>query len=170
MERTDGLLRELHAKDEIISELKKNGRQERDRVRDLYKKVDALQEENDRLKETLRSTKRNLAVHERKAKSAERRGLVQTRKILGLTKEPHTALINRVLTLEWIVRELGTQLNFPVNEIISLSEICMENDPLLRNVLQKNEEDINSNDLIDYLDKNGVNSILGIEIDRSLLD
>ncbi|KAI5165830.1 hypothetical protein NEIRO03_1422 [Nematocida sp. AWRm78] len=170
MERSDRLLKELHEKEDVIAELKENSRKERDRIGVLYKKVGALQEEIERLKELLRSTKKHLSIYERKAASAEKRGKVQTKKALSLVKEPQSTLTSRILVLESIIRELGSQLNLPVNEIIALSEICTENDPLLKNVLQNNEENDNNEDLIDYLDKNGVNSILGIEIDRSGID
>lgn len=170
MNQRDALLKELHEKDRIISELQECGRRDRDRVSAAYKKMTELQTEIEELEKDVRSAKRGAETHEKKARSAEKRARVQIKRSLALLKEPSKTLCSRIIVLESIIKELAAQMNLPGNEIIALSEICTENDPMLKNALQKTEENSKSEDLIDYLDKHGVQSILGIDVDRSFID
>ncbi|KAI5192744.1 hypothetical protein NEMIN01_2189 [Nematocida minor] len=170
MDRTDALLKELHLKDAVIAELKAGSKKDKDLLNTAYKKITSLQGEIEGLKEALRKTKKAVATQERRASSMEKKARVHINRSLSVMKEPQRVAANRILVLEWIVRELSEQRNLPANEIISLSEICTENDPMLKNILQEKEEEVCSEDLIDYLDKNGVKSILGIDIDQSIID
>ncbi|KAH9387256.1 uncharacterized protein NEMAJ01_2152 [Nematocida major] len=166
----DAFTKELHEKDEVISELKEASRRDRDRVSDAYRKMASLQERVHHLQEAIRAEKKAVSSHEKAARSAEKRANAQIKRALSALKEPQRLTARRLLSLEWLVLEMAKKLRLPGEEILSLAEVCPENDPALKCAIETDkEEDEDKEDLIAYLDKNGVRSILGIDMDLSLL-
>lgn len=168
MDRIDALLKELHAKDRVITALKSDTKAHKERVDISHRKILDLHKEIEDLKEELRRARMCISIERRRTNNIEKKARAHINRSLSVIKEPQRAIANKVLVLEWIVRELAEQRNLPGNEIVALCDICSENDPMLKNILEGKPKDYG--DLIDYLDKNGVKSLLGIDVDQSLLE
>jgi len=166
----DKMLREIHQKDRAIINIEEELKKEKSRTCELKEEVIRLEaqlfEKDTRI--------RSLALQEKKRKNTikevEKSCRARIRRESELLKQNKNEKERRILVLEWVVEKLLKKQNLPYKEIMELTEIAEENDPAILVLLGDEnaaEKSTAEEDLIAYLDNNGVKSMLDIKIDRT---
>ncbi|KAI5192849.1 hypothetical protein NECID01_2107 [Nematocida sp. AWRm77] len=163
--RVNELLKEIHRKDEDIGRLEGENRSLRKELCSLSGKLSSVEQtvyaQSLALRQHQLQAKRKEQAISRMEKACQAR--IRRESVLkGVPKEEQA---HRILVLEWIIKELSLQHSLPYADILSLSEICKENDSSLLALLRTPSK---STDLLEYLNTNGVKSMLDIQIDDTL--
>ncbi|KAI5172774.1 hypothetical protein NEFER03_1806 [Nematocida sp. LUAm3] len=191
---SDSLLEELLKREERINELLHEASSiKRELAEASAKYVIAVRHVEQKNKEIKQATAHLLAKDAAIART-ERKCSARIKRELQLRKLPMDKKDEKIICLEWIVRQLAEKLNIPPSPLLALTEICKVDDALLRilllgtrnvagqsteqldarnvagQVTPPNTECLNSDtehDLIAYLDENGIRSMLDVSIDQS---
>lgn len=163
--RVNELLKEIHRKDESIGRLEEENRGLRKEVCSLSGKVSSLEQAVCALRLSLKQHQLQAKRKDQAITRIEKACQARIRRESALRSTPKEEQLQRILVLEWIIKELSLQHNLPYTDILALSEISKENDASLLALLRTPSK---SADLLEYLNTNGVRSMLDIRIDDTL--
>lgn len=178
----DSLLKELHQKEMRIEKLLEEAREYRSELSLAAAREAALKIELEKNASSLRETQRKLQRKEYAAKQIEKRCKARIKREAQIRGLPKDEKDRRISVLEWVVKKICAKHSLAFKEILSLSEICGEEDPLIISCIdieKKAPEEKKTfgrstqlsagkkEDLIEYLDNNGVKSMLDIKIDQT---
>ncbi|KAI5180447.1 hypothetical protein NEOKW01_0751 [Nematocida sp. AWRm80] len=183
--RYNNLIKEIYNKDTLISTLTNKINTLSTSITDRNITIDTLNRRIDSLNTKIRSLLMTIKTNRNVNRNLIRSTTSRINRQKELSKYSSAEIQNRVFVLEWIIRELTKNTQVPVEELLRISEVCKENDPILIRILnpennntsedtqlnQANLTDLHNlpedttTDLIEYLDKNGIKSMLDIKLE-----
>lgn len=164
-DRLDELFREIHRKDGAIESLQEENRRLRRELCTLSGKLAAQERAADSQALSLQKLQLQVKRKDRALVQAEKACRARINRASLVRGSPKDAKDERILVLEWIVKEIAQQYHLPYREILALAEIAKENDPSLLALIAPRPA--KESDLIKYLDDHGVKSLLDIQIDET---